>query len=223
MHYDLNHHAEKFTSGNESTSPTQIKMPSYSHQNLSIHITLIVVYIKCGNSQNSIDKLIRYYVPNKLTTTRHNQPWITSQIKRLTRQKNKAYNRSRGKPKTSKPNQRFQTLQKKTKQACKVAYREYITNLISPENENGNPKRLCNCIKSKSNDNTGITCLKGSDGIIRSDSSTKANILNQIFQSVFTQNEDKTNIPNKGTSPHPGMNPIKVTPARVSKLLNNLK
>ena len=195
----------------------------FTSEFINIYNSNSYVHTMWGTIKTQLTNLLDTHVPNKLTSTRHNQPWITTEIKRLTRQKKKAYNRSRGKPKTSKQNQRFQTLEKKTKWACKVAYREYITNMISPVNGNVNPKRLYNFIKSKRNDNMGITCLEGPDGVIRSDSSTKANILNQQFQSVFTLIEDKTNIPNKGTSPHPGMNPITVTPAGVKKLLNNLK
>ena len=54
-----------------------------------------------------------------------------------------------------------------------------------------NPKRLYSYIKHRRNDQSGIQQLQDKDGFIRSDSITKANILNQHFQSVFTKNEDR--------------------------------
>ena len=79
-----------------------------------------------------------------------------------------------------------------------------INNLISPDNST-NPKRLYGYIKNQRNDQSGIHQLQDKDGFIRSDSLTKANILKQDFQSVFTQNEDISTIPDKGISPHPIM------------------
>jgi hypothetical protein len=46
----------------------------------------------------------------------------------------------------------------------------------------------------------------------------KANILNQQFQSVFT-NETDLNIPDKGPSPHPQMPSINISETGINKLL----
>ena len=51
---------------------------------------------------------------------------------------------------------------------------------------------------------------------------TKAEILNEQFHSVYTQ-EDTGTIPNKGPSPHPSMHDITVNLNGVKKLLKNLK
>lgn len=58
-------------------------------------------------------------------------------------------------------------------------------------------------------------------GITYSNSFSKANILNNQFASVFTSNEDKDNIKDKG-NPHPPMSQINVSPAGVYKLLSEL-
>jgi hypothetical protein len=55
---------------------------------------------------------------------------------------------------------------------------------------------------------TGVSPLKDSDGKTYSDRETKANILNKQFSSVFSTNEDKSTMPDKGPSPHPTMGPI---------------
>ena len=79
--------------------------------------------------------------------------------------------------------QEIQRTTKQTKELCKSAYNTYINNLISPDNST-NPKCLYSYIKNQRKDQSGIQQLQDKDGFIRSDSLTKANILNQHFQSV---------------------------------------
>ena len=152
------------------------------------------------NIKSNLIDLQEQHVPSKLTTTRFHLPWITTEIKRISRRKQRAYNICRNKPTISREHRKHRELQKQTKQLLKSAYDTYINNLISPDNST-NPKRLYTYIKHQRNDQSGIQQLQDKDGFIRSDSLTKANILNQHFPSVFTQNEDTSTIPDKGASP----------------------
>ena len=159
--------------------------------------------------KSNLTDLHEQHVPSKFTTTRFHQPWITTEIKRITRRKQRAYSRCRTKPTTSREHRKYRELQKQTKQLCKSAYNTYINNIISPDNST-NPKGLYSYIKHQRNDHSGIQQLQDKDGFIRSDtdSLTKVNIINQHFQSVFTQNEDTSTIPDKCVSPHPLMQQI---------------
>jgi hypothetical protein len=69
-------------------------------------------------------------------------------------------------------------------------------------------------------DNSGLVHLKR-DGIPETDTVEKGDILNNQFQSAFT-NETDIYIPDKGHSPHSKMPQIKISSAGVSKLLCNL-
>jgi hypothetical protein len=60
-----------------------------------------------------------------------------------------------------------------------------------------------------------------SEGTLHSNPSEKANILNKQFQSAFTS-EANTNIPDKGPSTHPTMEPIKISRDGVYKLIKNI-
>ena len=145
-----------------------------------------------GQHQIQPHRLTRTARPSKLTTTRFHQPWITTEIKRITRRKQRAYNiLCRNKPTTSREHRKYRELQKQTKQLCKSA--NNTNNLITPDNST-TPKRLYSYTKHQINDQSGIQQLQDKDGFIRSDSLTKDNILNQHFQSVFTQNEDTSTI-----------------------------
>ena len=63
------------------------------------------------------------------------------------------------------------------------------------------PKQFWSYIKSRKQESFGTAPLKNKYGFIHSESSAKAEILNDQFQSVFTE-EDLSTIPDKGPSPH---------------------
>ena len=136
------------------------------------------IHTMWDNIKSNLTELHEQHIPSKFTATRFHQPWITTEIKRITRRKQRAYNRCTNKPITSREHRKYKELQKQTKELCKSAY---INNLISPDNST-NPKRLYSYIKNQRKDQSGIQQLQDKDGFIRSDSLTKANILNQHFQ-----------------------------------------
>ena len=81
-------------------------------------------------------------------------------------------------------------------------------------------KKFWTFVKSKRNANTGVAPLK-KNGIIYSDSKTKAEVLNQQFASVFTDDGDRK-LPDKGNSTYPSLLNIQVRVDGVMKLLRNL-
>ena len=68
------------------------------------------------NIKSNLTDLQEQHVPSKFTTTRFHQPWITTEIKRITRRKQRAYNRCINKPATSREHRKYRELQKQTKQ-----------------------------------------------------------------------------------------------------------
>ena len=96
---------------------------------------------------------------------------------------------------------------------CKLSIDQHITSKAKPKN-------LFSYIKSIRTENSGVAPLK-SDGTLFTDTQDKANILNNQFQSVFT-NEANTDIPDKGTSPHPDMPHTSIHNPGILKLLSNL-
>ena len=59
-------------------------------------------------------------------------------------------------------------------------------------------------------------------GFLQSDNKSRAEILNEQFQSVFTK-ENLNNFPNKGKSPYSTMEDFKINSKGVHKLLKNPK
>jgi hypothetical protein len=110
-----------------------------------------------------------------------------------------------------------------------ATYWNYIEKIICdlPINEPGQfdssrakPKILFSYIKNTRSDNSGVAPLK-KEGKLITETEEKANILNQQFQSVFT-NETDLNIPDKGPSPHPQIPSINISETGINKLLANL-
>eukprot|EP00745_Piridium_sociabile_P038619 TRINITY_DN7074_c0_g1_i3.p1 TRINITY_DN7074_c0_g1~~TRINITY_DN7074_c0_g1_i3.p1 ORF type:complete len:816 (+),score=128.54 TRINITY_DN7074_c0_g1_i3:312-2759(+) len=160
------------------------------------------------------------HVPSKMSTSRHNQVWINTNIKRLTRRKKRSYKKAR-KTRNEKDFKRYQQLKTTVRQECKKAHAEYVKEIISPD-ATSNPKRFWRYINSKRCENAGVAPLKNQSGITHSDSKSKADILNDQFSSVFNSNEDKTNIKDKGPSTHPAMHRITVSENGVLKQLSSL-
>ncbi|XP_071500419.1 uncharacterized protein [Diadema antillarum] len=170
--------------------------------------------------KNKILSVLEKDVPSKMTSCRFSQPWITAELKRLSRKKKRAFWRSRAAGNKNNPDYTTYKGLKKTMQTeCRRAHQTYISDLICGEGSNGG-KRFWAYIKNKRCDNTGVSPLL-KDGILRCDSKTKAAVLNDQFSSVFTK-EDMSNIPDLEASPHPTIFNIDIRSAGVEKLLSKI-
>ena len=87
---------------------------------------------------------------------------------------------------------------------------------------NNNPKRFWTYLNSKRQDSQGVAPITKRDGILHSDTENKAEVLNEQFHSVYTE-ENLTSLPNKGRSPHPTMPRIAVNLIGVHTLLTNIR
>ena len=63
------------------------------------------------NITSSLSHILDKCVPSKMTTTRFNQPWITREVKRLSRQKKRCFKKARD-SKSSKEQRRYQHLKR---------------------------------------------------------------------------------------------------------------
>ena len=157
-------------------------------------------------------------IPTRNSLPIHRQPWITRNLKRLSRRKQRAYNRARI---TNDPSDwlRYNNIKKQTRQECRSAYNNYVQNLINP-NTNAISKRLWSFMKSKKHDHTGVGPLVH-DGTMYTDPQDKADLMAKYFSSVFTT-ENTDNIPTLSNGPFPDMPPIQIYPQGIQYLLNNL-
>ena len=159
------------------------------------------------------------HIPHKMTSTRFSLPWVTQHIRRMIRKKQRAYNKARNSHSHHDWKQ-FRDLRKAVQKEIRSSYWKYVTDIVCPTLET-KPKTFWSFIKNLKRDQSGVSPLK-ENGTIHSDSKTKAEILNRQFESVFS-NEDLSNIPSKGDSPHSSMPCITITTPGVTKILKNLK
>ena len=105
-------------------------------------------------------------------------------------------------------------------QSSRKAEKSYLHDVVS-EDLKKNSKRFFTYVKSRKQEAEGVCPVINKDGFLQSDSSKKADILNDQFQSEYTQ-ENTSSIPNKGPSPHPSMPRIKIDLNGVIKLLREI-
>ena len=97
----------------------------------------------------------------------------------------------------------------------------YISNILEESFTNKDPKPFWCYIKSRRQDNIGVSPLKH-QGRLDANSKDKAELLNQQFQSVFTR-EDTVKMPNISGPSFPPISDITISPQGVEKLLKQLK
>ncbi|CAG2209800.1 unnamed protein product [Mytilus edulis] len=97
--------------------------------------------------------------------------------------------------------EKYKRLKANTQKETRKAHRKYIQDVVSNDFKE-NPKRFYTYVKSKKQESSGVSALTNTDGFLHSESSQKAEILNDQFQSVYTK-EDMTSIPNRGPSRYP--------------------
>ena len=116
----------------------------------------------------------------------------------MIRKKHKLYKRAR-KSNSQVDWKKFKDLRKATKKRLTIAHDNYLLDLLKTDDmdlETRKPtitKRFWTYIRSKRQDNVGVTPLVINDDVV-SDSREKANLLSNYFKSVFTK-EDLQNMP----------------------------
>ena len=216
-------HGKRELKKNEKFFPTAVFEPT---------IFRLLDYAEYNRMQNFANQFTAKYT----TDTDINTPWniFVEESTRLIRalqssldkwrhqeiiqKKNRTYNTAKKTGKT-KDWDRFHQLKRQTQTTCKQIYNDYISNMLE-EDSTTNPKTFWSFIKSKTSETTGDSPLR-KEGILHSDPVNKANILNDHFVSVFTQ-EDMYNIPDKGDSEYPDLPEITIHPDGTRKLLYNI-
>ncbi|XP_072044948.1 uncharacterized protein [Amphiura filiformis] len=174
--------------------------------------TVIELY---DDFKTAVETAMDRHIPTKIISKRTQSPWITKKIRRLHKHKQRAFNAL--KKENTQPNfERFTNERKNTHKVTRNAYRSYISSVCSDS-----PKKFWSFIKSLKVDSTltttGIPTLKR-DGKLESENRFKAEILNDQFKSVFT--DENPNLPQESSSHVPSM--PEIFPGRSSSLLREL-
>lgn len=167
-----------------------------------------------------LQQTVEKRVPSKTTPARHSNPWIDTSIRRAIRRKQRAHAKAR-KTGNKRDADRYKRIQAETKYEIRQANKRYMEEIVSSDFRT-NSKKFWAYVKSKGAESAGVPPLKNNNGFLKSDNLGKAEILNDQFKSVFTE-EDTSNVPSKGKSPYPDMPGITVREKGVRILLQKLR
>ena len=164
--------------------------------------------------QDSADK----HIPSKTSRSVSSIPWITPEIRRKIRRKNKTHAKAK-KTGSSKLRSKFETLRREIKADVRKQHDLYVNNLVG--DVKANPRDFYRYINSQKKDTQGIPPLKRKNGkgVAQSDLE-KAEEFNGQFTDVFSKNEH-IQVPLLDRSA-PFMNDIAVSMDGVIKLLKGL-
>ena len=171
------------------------------------------------------------FIPSATIKDRGDLPWLTKDIKKLLLQRDKAFAKAKANPHQPRLYKTFGDLKSRVQKEIRQAHNNYVANILTLENTDpydnatthqstANRKRFWSYIKNLKRDNNNLSPLKD-NGILVSDSKGQANILNNQYQSVFTD-EDIVNMPTLPPSTTPTMEDIVCTPRGIQKLLVGL-
>ena len=122
------------------------------------------------------------HIPFKMITSRRSSPWLTQMIRRAHKRKQRAYNHYR-KTKDPADLDKFKDLRSEISNMTRKTRRRYVRRTCEDSS-----KSFWGFIKNLRQDSFGISTLKDKGDLI-SDNPGKAEVLNDQFKKVFTQED----------------------------------
>ena len=192
--------------------------------------------------KTALDSGIQHFILVKKLNSKLSLPWITQEICRLMRKRDKLYHKQ--KSGSNKDRCHFKQVKHLVQRKIKTAHENYFADILGVGSDDGDEspgfssKKLFNLLNNNRQDNQGISTLKDSENTLHSGNVRKANLLNSQFQSVFSRlsplrlgqlciqnihNKFQENVPEDINPICPAMPEIKVDLNGVLKLLSNLK
>ena len=171
--------------------------------------------------KTSIQQVVEKYVPSKMTSTRYHLPWMDKNLKKLSSNKHKLYNRAKSTGK-SEDWDKFKLVKHQCQKERRASHNQYVADLLKTSYEEKTSKKFWKYIKSRKTDNVEVQPLR-SEGKLHSDDKDKAEILNKQFKSVFTKDSESFKEQSLHKPQFPKIKEIHICEKGVTKLLKELK
>ena len=159
------------------------------------------------------------YIPTKLVQSNAKQSWINQNVKKIRRRKQRLYNKARSTNLMS-DWKNYKEAKKQMQKVTRQAFNKYMYRLIHNSYVNGKRKRFYKHIKSLRSDHCGIPSLQ-KDDYIYTEGYAKANLLNDYFCSVFSQDGENPT-PTLNYEPFSSIPPIELNISGICKILKDL-
>ena len=174
------------------------------------------------------EKTTKENIPHKIPGKSDSYPWITVEIKKLIRKRNRIY-RKMIKQKTDTLKQQLKSVKKEIQHKLRRSHWDYINKLFvqrEGEDLHQRTKRFWTYIKHQRASQRGIPPLK-ENGQLVTEAKKKASVLNKKFDQAFSEGKhyDKDQFKQKCTldeKTYPLLPNINITTAGVKKLLQSL-
>ena len=150
----------------------------------------------------NILQIVKDHIPAKQISTLSRLPWMTSQLKRLIKRKQRLYKRAK---RFKRPSdwKAYKDMQSQVRSALKQQRLKYLTSSLDSDCDNSRRKTFWRFIKSQKQDTTGISTLQTPTDQVTTPKEI-AETLNSQFKSVFTV-EDLESIPEMPASSYPSV------------------
>lgn len=177
--------------------------------------------------KNFLQDIITKFIPHKTLSGKVHKPWITRKIRTFINQRDRAYKKKK-KTGTQEAKEHANYLRRKVQRMMRQSYWDYLNNIFEEENslKNNRNKKFWAYIKHRRSTRPGVAPLK-KDGKLYYSPSMQSAILNQQFQSAFSEGKDYTAeefLQKTGMQPLdiPPMEEILISEEGVKKQLHNL-
>ncbi|XP_077988548.1 uncharacterized protein LOC144443049 [Glandiceps talaboti] len=167
-----------------------------------------------------IQNAMNQHIPSQMSSSRWKLPWINRSIRRDVCIKKRLYKKAR-KHATLSTWDAFKKHRRNTDRKTRKAKQEYVHDVIGGSLQTNNTKPFWNFIKSSRQEVFGVSTLTASSGTTVSSARDKANVLNDRFVSVFTD-EDLLSFPTLPISTVPTIPTIHINSAGVEKPLKDI-
>ena len=167
---------------------------------------------------SEVTNIINKYVPHFFTSSRHNLPWFTKNLKKLCQRKQRLYNKAK-KTRNQDDWQEFCDIRKNVHEQLRSARVSHISQFLTTSITD-KPKSFWTFISKLRQDNQGIGDLHVGGSIV-SAYALKAEALNEQFNSVYTE-EGSIPLPNLGESPYGEIGRLQISISGVLDQLNKL-
>ena len=139
-----------------------------------------------------LNNLSKEYIPVRNSSTKiFNTPWMNEETLKSLKRKRTKWKKFKY-CRTPQNRELYAQARSEAKRKVKEAKRDYEKEVANKSKSN--PKVFWKFVQSKTKVRDEIKCIEDNDGDIHTDDSTKAELLNSYFTSVFTK-EDETPIP----------------------------
>ena len=166
-----------------------------------------------------LKKCMEDMIPSKMSKSRRHLPWITTELKRNMRKRDRLFKKARRNPSTSS----WKTYREYRNMVAKLvrqAHHDYVNRIIGNSFQE-NPKAFFwSYVKYCRAENVGIPSLLSDIGIHMADKD-KAECLNSFFHSVFT-NQQACHAGMEVSSHYPDIGHLHIHRPDVAKQLSNL-